>query len=322
MRKFTISVLIFGLICYTTFSIFDRIVTIGLRNSNAFIYENLNKTYKGEINSNIIINGSSKALVQISPQIIDSLTGLNSYNFGMNGANFELQNLVYNLYRKYNNKPDYIIHVVSSETLELNENLHEYKRFAPYLNDTLVEQFAKKHNGFSSADYYFPFIRYSGFLIEIINGFSNYFNYKLPLENNSKSKGYIAYNKKWDSSFDNFKKTYANGKYIKIDSAQISLFDNYIEYCVNDRIEIILIYPPTYYESHSYIRNRNEIISLYDSIADKHQIQFLNYSENELSLSKKYFYNSQHLNKNGAELFTKMICADIMKESKHKRIMD
>ena len=83
--------------------------------------------------------------------------------------------------------------------------------------------------------------------------------------------------------------------------------------CLRDSIGIILIYPPTYHESHRYIKNRDEIISLFESIANKNKIPFLDYSEDSLSYSTKYFYNSQHLNKNGGELFTEKICADIKK---------
>ncbi len=319
MKKFILNILIFSLLGYTTFLVIDKMVTVGLRNSDAFVFENLTRIYKGEINSNLIINGSSKALVQVSPYIIDTMLNFNSYNFGMNGANFEIQNLVYQLYRIYNSKPEYIIQVVGGETLELNENLHEYKRFAPYINDTLVKRVTSKLNGFSFADYYLPFIRYSGFTVEIINGVSNYFGVKLPTDKSNKYKGYISYDKKWDNSFERFKEIYPDGQLIEIDNSLVSLFNNYIESCLKDNINIILIYPPTYYESHRYIKNRDEIISLYESIANKHRIPFLNYSENELFRSKQYFYNSQHLNKNGAELFTKEICIDIIKTGVKKR---
>ena len=311
MKKFIINLLIFSIFSFSLLLALDKMVTIGLKNSNAPVYENLTKIHKREINSNLIINGSSKAIVQVSTYIIDSILNVNSYNFGMNGTNFELQNLVNQLYRIHNPNPDYIIQIVSHGTFKLNEDLHEYKRFAPYLNDSLVKQITNKLNGFSFADHHFPFIRYSGFSVEILNGITNYFGVILPTDKSFKHNGYIPHNKNWDNSFDSFKEEYPNGQIINIDSSIVSLFNNYIMDCLRDSIGIILIYPPTYHESHKYIKNRGEIISLFESIANKNKIPFLDYSEDSLSYSKKYFYNSQHLNKHGAELFTEKMCADI-----------
>ena len=311
MKKFVINLLIFSALSFSILLVLDKIITIGLKNSNAPVYENLTTIHKGKINSDLIINGSSKALVQVSTYIIDSLLNVNSYNFGMNGINFELQYLVNQLYRIHNPKPNYIIQVVSHGTFKLNKNLHEYKRFAPYLNDSLVKQITNRLNGFSFADHHLPFIRYSGFSVEILNGISNYFGVKLPTDRSLRHNGYIPSNKHWDNSFDSFKEEYPNGQVINIDSSIVSLFNKYIEDCLRDSIYIILIYPPTYHESHRYIKNRNEIISLFESIANKNQIPFLDYSEDTLSYSQQYFYNSQHLNKNGAELFTEKICTNI-----------
>jgi hypothetical protein len=315
MKQFIINLLFFSSLTIITFLILDKMITTGLRNSNGFVFENLTRIHKGDINSNLIINGSSKALVQVSPQIIDSLLNFNSYNFGMNGANFELQSLVYQLYRSYNSKPNYIIQIVGNETLELNENLHEYKRWTPYLNDSLVRKVIINLNGFSFIDYYLPSIRYSGFSIEIINGISNYFNINLSSDKSNKYKGYIGYDKKWDNSFEIFKEEYPEGRLVQIDTSMAVLFNNYIESCLKDSIKVILVYPPIYHESHNYIKNRDDLISLLGSIADRHQIPFIDFSEDELSYSKQYFYNSQHLNKKGSELFTKKLINELLKNN-------
>ena len=129
MKKFIFNIFIFSTVSFLLLLALDKMVTIGLKNSNAIIYDNLTMIHKKKINSNFIINGSSKALVQVSTNIIDSILNVNSYNFGMNGTNFEVQLLVNQLYNIHNPKPDYIIHIVSHGTFKFNDDLHEYKRF-------------------------------------------------------------------------------------------------------------------------------------------------------------------------------------------------
>lgn len=316
MKKFIINILIFSILSFSLLLVLDKMVTTGLKNSNAPVYENLTMIHKEKINANLIIHGNSQAVVQVSTYIIDSVLNVNSYNFGMKGTNFEIQHLVHQLYRIHNSKPDYIIQIVGHGTFKFNEDLHEYKRFAPYLNDSLVKQVTNKLNGFSFIDHHLPFIRYSGFSVEIFNGISNYFGVKLPTDKSFRYNGYIPHNKNWDNSFDSFKEKYPDGQIFNIDSSIVSLFNNYISDCLRDNINIILVYPPSYHKSHKYIKNQDEIILLFESIANKNQVPFLNYSEDELSYSEQYFYNSQHLNKNGAELFTKKMCLDIKNKLK------
>ena len=62
-----------------------------------------------------------------------------------------------------------------------------------------------------------------------------------------------------------------------------------------------------------------EIISLYQHFSEKYDIPFLDYSNDELSYSTKYFYNSQHLNRTGAELFTAKLADDLMEISTLQR---
>ena len=315
MKKFIQNIIIFSIILTIVLVLLDVIVTKGLRKSNAFEYDDLTKIYNRQIDANLVINGSSKALCQIDPKIVDEGLSVQSYNFGMNGTGFELQNLVYNLYRKYNKKPDYIIQIVSSGTLEKNENMHEYKRYAPYLNDSLVREKAQDLNGFEKVDFYIPFIKYSGFSIEVINGFGNFIGIKLPTDTNKKYKGYYAHNAQWNNTFEKFKVTNPNGKEIIIDNELIKQLDTSIKKAIQEEINFIMIYPPTYYEAQPYITNREKIINIYKAIANNNKILFLDFSSDELTKSKEYFYDSQHLNKKGAEIFTKKLSLRIKEEN-------
>ncbi len=313
MTDFLKKLLLFGSISMVSLFALDHMVTMGLKKSNAFVFENLTRIHSHNLQSDLIINGSSKALVQFSTQIIDSSLGTNSYNFGMNGANFELQHTVYQLYRTNNSKPKAIVQVVGDELLKYNQNLHEYKRFAPYLDDSLVVDLAKRLNGFKAYDYYIPFVRYSGFTDIIINGLANYFGINLPSNKSNKYKGYIAYDKPWDYSFNKFVTTNPNGIDVAVDPRLISLFEEYVSSSLKDRIKVILVYPPSYFESQKFINNRNQIIEMYRSIANEYNIVFIDYSEHELCKNKDYFYNSQHLNKKGAEYFSKLVAVDLDK---------
>ncbi len=100
-----------------------------------------------------------------------------------------------------------------------------------------------------------------------------------------------------------------------MNKALIKSFSQYIKSSKQKGINLILVYPPTYHEAHSLIKSRDATIKLYEQIAIENNVLFLDYSSDQSFRSKDLFYNSQHLNKKGAELFTKKLCSDIKNES-------
>lgn len=309
MKIFLKNTILFTSILALVLILMDYSVSKGLKKSQSSTFNNLNKIFNSEINADLIVNGSSKALVQISPHILDSVLNLNSYNLGMDGTEFIPQKLQFDLYLKHNKKPKTVLQIVSNTTLSKKPELFEYMKFAPYLDENEIQQVTKQYKGFSFFDYHIPFIRYAGSPNIVINGLLNYIN--IDIKKDTKYKGYSEKNKNWDNSFSEFVKANKNGVVMNMDANSIKLFENYLLECKKNKIPIFLVYPPTYSNSHRYINNREEIISYYNKISKKYQVPFLDYSNLSISQSKDYFYNSQHLNKKGAELFSKKLSEDI-----------
>lgn len=296
-------------------------ITKSLRKSHSNDLVNLNKIFSGEINADLIINGSSKAWYQVSPHTLDSVLNSNSYNLGMSGTEFIPQKLVYDLYLKYNKKPKIVIQIVDNNILKKNQELYGYMKFVPYLDNNEIKKVTKTYKGFSFPDYYIPFSRYCGKtnFNFVINEFLNIVS--PDLKKGAKYKGYLGENKNWDNSFYEFTKINKDKKRLmKMDIQSMQLFENYIVECKKNKINIFLVYPPHYYKYYKYIKNQDEIISYYKKISKKYQVPFLDYSNDVISCSTEYFYNSQHLNKKGAELFTKVLARDILEEIKLKTL--
>lgn len=51
--------------------------------------------------------------------------------------------------------------------------------------------------------------------------------------------------------------------------------------------------------------------NMFEEIAQKNDIPLLDYTFDELSYDTTYFYNTMHLNKKGADLFSKKVAHDI-----------
>lgn len=264
--------------------------------------------YAGQINSEYVIYGSSRAWVHIDPILIEKETGSKAYNMGMDAHNFYLQNLRHRKLLEYNEKPKAIIYGLDMFTLEKRSDLYNLDQFLPImLWDKDIEQTTKSYIGFSWIDYKIPFFRYVGRFNAIKSGVKYY----IYPDDRFRSKGYKGREQEWSSQLDEAKENI--GLYrATLDTMSVRLFESFIKECKQNDIPLIFVYTPEYIDGQRFIANRDSVINIYNSWSKKYDIPFLDYSDDSICFDKQYFYNSMHMNKRGSELFTRKLINDLV----------
>jgi hypothetical protein len=308
MKIFLINMIAFSVILMLSLIFLDIAVSKGLRQNESKLFSTITKVYQGKINSDLIISGSSKAFVQIDPQIIDSIVGINSYNLGLDGTPFIPQKALYELYREHNVKPKIIIQVVSNGTLRsLESGFLNSIKFAPYFDIPVVKNHMKLTSEFSYLDE-FPMLKYSSAPFEVIIGVLSYFNINLFKYNNN--QGFSPVNKDWLIDGTTLLED-SNTKiqsFTSLNDTSCKLFEEFLARCKEEDVIVFLVYPPIYANDFKRIEN----IKYFNQLAKKHGATFLDYSrDSSLSFNKEIFYNSQHLNTKGAKIFTNKLANDI-----------
>lgn len=283
-------------------------------------YSTWNDLYDGKVNSDIVVYGSSRAWCHISPKIIEDKLNLKSYNLGINGHNFWLENFRHTVLLENNAKPKLILFSLDIFTLQKKKELYNSEQFLPYmLWNNPIRRVTESYVGFNTYDYYIPLVRYYSKMLVLQKTMS----FSMGLLNNpvTRVKGYKGKDKSWNSDFDKAKKN--RKKYeILVDSKTQLLFEQFLVECKKKNIKLIFVYTPEYIEGQKFVKNREGIMSLYTNYSKKFQIPFYDYSKDIISFQKKYFYNASHLNKTGAELFTNKLMdtlkqSSIVKELRH-----
>ena len=311
IKKFILSLLLFCLVPLPFLFLLAYVVDKGLQQSRYTYYSEWNDIFGGKINADVVIMGDSKAWVQFSPMILDTVLHVNSYNLGMDGSVFPMQYERLKIYLKHNRKPRYILQEVGTYTFAAFDIIPGTQQLLPYLSDPDVWKIIKAHNRtFGLADRYFPMYKYNNEFVLIKEGLFSYFGKGAKAV---KYKGYGPQDKVWDSSFHNFT---ANAKPlpIPIDSSSIDSFREYVNFCKANDIKLILVYPPFYVVAAKYLTNYKNILSFYNEFSSEHNIPFYNYCADTLCNNRVNFYNSQHLNRAGAEKFTTELANDLKKD--------
>ena len=259
--------------------------------------------YNSRINADMLVQGSSRALRHISPKIIEEYFNIDCYNLAMNGCHFSMQYLRFREYLKYNRKPKYIIQCLDIFSLVGGaEQVSDVQQFLPYIDKFLIKESLLNIKVIEPLDCIIPLLKYRLYRNGVLLSLKGY------TERRDKYKGFKASDAKWNSSenFNSDKKVT-----IVIDIDIFNMFDDFLKYCRNNNIMVILVYPPEYYEYQKSIKNRTHIIDIYRQFSNKYGLVFLDYSNSEFSYSKYNFYNSTHMNSVGVNPFNNILVRDM-----------
>lgn len=273
------------------------------------IWENI---LHGDIQADIFIYGSSRAVEQIDPEVLERCLGKTAYNFGFSGQKSDLQLVRNRLIQEKLSKPEYIIYSLDSFMLMESEGPTTKEQFYPYMlfNEKLREDMKPYPKAFSTSDFYVPLLRYRGVdgLMTILQGIRASFDpgYKTPIRN----KGYIAIDEEWNGDFEKMKKS---GDKIKINNSQqsVNAFEAYLQEELSNGIKIILVVTPQYSGANNIFEGQEKTFALFEEWSKKYDIPYFNYMNDSICSKKEYFYNALHLNKKGSQLFSKKLAEDI-----------
>lgn len=262
--------------------------------------------FSGNLKNDIAIYGSSRAWTHINPKIINDSIGMTAYNFGIDGHNFWLQYLRHKEYLKSNTAPKQIILSVDGFSLGKRKELYNYQQFLPYmLWNKNIFNFTSSYDGFSLFDYFIPLFRYSGettilnSLLENINPEYNRIN------------GYKGQSK------DSHKDIKIAKERLSLNEESLNLFTVFIEECKNAGIVLTLVYTPVYISKKENISDNKDVVDFYRDIANRNNLDFYNYTQDDICFKKDMFYDPIHLNKKGAELFSRKFAHALNKARTH-----
>lgn len=286
--------------------VLDAVVDGGLRRISTAKFGSMNRVFAGQVNADIIINGSSRALVHYDPRIITQATGLSAYNLGMNGVQIDVQLAVLKAYLSLNRKPRVVVQNLESFTFETTKpgEIYDPAVYAPYLgNDALYESLLRidpvvwKWRHIPLYVYAIEDLRFTwgrGLLAWLgVHGRETYF------------QGFNPRDTMWTGDFEQFRAAVGpKGVTNRIESDGLKALEELVRLCRDSGIDVILAYSPVYFEMQALETNRAEIFATFEKLSREAHVTFWDFSQLPLARQRELFYNSQHLNARGAELFS------------------
>ena len=306
MRKFVVKILKFGLLLFVVATLADYVLSKQYHQTNDYRYAVWNDIIKGGMQNDLIVVGSSRSWVHISPKILDSALNISSYNLGMDGSCIDRQIPRYKMYRKRSAKPKVIVQNVDWNSTLQNGGRDKYmmEQYYPYFFNADMRKIVIGPEEFGFLELWMPLFRYleHSNLYKIAQDIRSLSNAEYSVE-----KGYRGFERNWDGS--QLRKI--DTIYFKYNQSSLTEFCDYLDECQKDSVKVVFVYAPLYVEGLKKVANLQEFYSLFDSVAKEHNVTILDYFGNDICRDTVFFYNATHLNRRGAEIFTRMLARDL-----------
>jgi hypothetical protein len=299
---------VFRLACFSLLVVviafaMNAAISAGLRRVKTSSYGSWNKVMQGNVNADIIVSGSSRAAYHYDPRTVEAVTGHSAYNLGRAGTQTDVQVAVLKAYLEHNRKPLLVIHNLDAFSFVSSHEIFDPALYVPYLNDREIYDPLSKIDHSLYKSRYIPLY---GYVVEDMNltwitGLNALFG-RSPREDYF--LGFSPREKVWTDDFQKYKDSNPRGVSFPVEDQGVQSLRDLIIVCEQNQIPLLFVYSPEYSEMQAITNNRSVIFGQFRALGDRYNVPVWDYSTWKHDGDTAYFYNSQHLNAQGAAVFS------------------
>ncbi len=262
-------------------------------------------------NYDLLFIGSSRTHLTVNPRIIDSVCGVSSYNAGIEGGNLFEFNMMLQAYLQNHPAPKWLVVTIDLHSFVSDYTFFDHKQYFSFTKNKVIHQYLNQ-NGHSTLQLkVFPFLEFTdyddntkGYFIKGLLGQSS-----IP-DGDFQYKGYLS---------NTQKQIVSEGSTLKLQTIEVSAsrkkcLTDMIATCLNNNIKLVFTYAPEYKHTlQAAYSNSNEVFEYVQKIADKNNIPFLRDDSLEICTNPKLFVNAGHLNRDGADVYSRILAEQLKK---------
>lgn len=301
--------LMFVLIFVVLLSSFTFVVKKGVTYSTDTQTGKVNKIMNHQIDPALIIFGSSVAEVGINSNLLSRLSGIKTYNAAIDGTRYQQYKPLVQELNNYSKNCKYVVFGVSYFDFIQTDQLTEPSRYYAHIsNENIYSAFYGISPEKVAKIKYIPFYELTQFNQTFYKnsflGWKNLITSSFPEDSN---QGFIPSKL---VSYENT--TVSPGKQrLKLNNHLIQDFADLKKELNESGRKVVVVFMPMHISGQEQFSNLEAVVNEIKFLAD--QNLFFDFSKSNICLDTAMFYNNNHLNRKGADVFTKEFAESLNK---------
>jgi hypothetical protein len=263
-------------------------------------YANYRTAFLEKNKFEILFLGSSRAANHYNVPLFDSLTGTNSFNLSVSGANTQVSFAILKAYLVNSVAPKQIFYETDIHNLDVNtHDIMEFNNFFPFFkNKTLLQEFnaidPRMKHFYCNAYYSWPYTGYRN----ISTSVRCWFGHVTKMDQRMR-KGYF-----YDNIHPALVFSPTKPYNVSIERINGNYLDSIILLCKTKSIALTLVTSPMFAGGKIDLTNKDQIVAQINRIVKKNDLTYWEMSSRPYCDQRHLFVNHFHLNHVGARIFT------------------
>lgn len=292
MKKYLLYILLFFLLVAIVDVAVGKSLDYCLNHLKGGQYHSLQYAMK-EAKADVLVFGSSRAINHYVPKVIEDSLGMTCYNCGFHaqGIIFQYGRLRYILNRY---KPKMVIYDVEYHfDLGEGENERYLDMLKPYCSDTCIANYFKEFSYVEYVKNHSRLYRYNSNFVDLV-------------------KDYFSNGDKSEQGFESLDGTMEYDVSMTdipardVDSVKMAYLTKLIVACQSQHIPLVMFVSPRFDASSSVVHQPVK------NLCKQYEVPYYDYfSDPFFQNHKELFHDSKHLNREGADVYTRMVTQQI-----------
>jgi hypothetical protein len=296
----------------------DRLLWFGLHRARANTFAVWNAVVRGELGSEILVVGGSRALVGYDCAILSARLSMSCFNIGLDGTRANLQRPYVETYLLHNKPPR--LAIVNADVGSLTESLEPYDllQYIPYLDERPISEGLARYVDVWKYRHVPLYAFSQRGLNQTMIALEGIRSRRTRDPDRLGRHGLRPMDGSWDNTFEEYVAENPDGIVVPIDPVSVSDFDRIITMLQAVGADVVIVFSPEWLPVRRLELNREQVMHQFLTLAAAHRVRFLDYSDSAPAGDQSLFYNSQHLNSRGATAFTTILASDLFELTRNE----
>ena len=286
-------------------SIISYILNVGVRNSMNGQIGKVNLILDKKNDPAIISFGSSVGEVGFNSNIIAKKTGLSVFNSCIDGTSYIQYKGLIDVFTKSSKNNRTVVFMESYFTFQNPGEVSSLERYISHLgNQDIYESLHYLQAELLWKCKYVPFYQYIPVThLYYKNAFAGLKNYVKNATFNDSLNGYTPVYRSWEIDQDNYLKN-TKPFHVPINKEVVEKYLATVNSLQKAGKKVVVVIPPVYKIVTEKLTDFNPLRETFKEISRKTGCVFIDFTSNVICNDKKYFYNGNHMNAIGSNLFS------------------
>lgn len=283
-------------------------ISAGLVRYTPHRYQRIEEIFVNKTPYDVIYIGSSRTHLTIYPKIVDSITGLSTYNAGIQGGAIKEFKMTLDGYLVNHPNPKMVVLTIDPLSVDLTYQMFDPTQYFPFSEkNEVIEKAFEDMAEDNLALQKIPFLRLAAYMDDHVkaNALKGWAGQTEIRKGDFESKGFLSNGTK---CLDSTRESAEAKRFNEIRKESLDLLRSMIDTCKSRNIRLILTFAPEYRHTYKkYFSNFDPFIDTMQAITQNNHLHF--YRDDSLAMNSNpcYFANFSHTNTLGAIEYSKIL---------------